>query len=133
MIEPSLALQKMIHDRLIASPAVTMIVPAEAISDKNKLPEHPSEIIIGAGNTLFGDSYDSFHERVFLDAHIWIQEENLVKAKQVTFAIREAVKSRPWIVAGNTLHGLTVSARFLRDGIYSHAIVSFDAVMQVAA
>lgn len=133
MMEPSLSLQAMIYQRLIATTAVTSLVPAAAIYDRNKLPENDNEIIIGTGNVLFGDSYGSFHERVFLDAHVWVREEGLSTCKTVAFAIKQAVSTRPWIVSGNTLHGLTVSARYLRDGDYSHAVVSFDAVMQVAA
>src|SRR5690606_20915740 len=54
MMEPSLALQKAIRARLIGTPAVTALVPAANMLDKNSRPEVFPSIIIGEAQTVPG-------------------------------------------------------------------------------
>ena len=59
MIAPSLALQKTIRDRLLASPDVTDIVPQEAIFDRQSRPEAPRCIVIREGQPLYPDDFET--------------------------------------------------------------------------
>lgn len=133
MIEPSLAVQAMLHARLIADPAVTALVPAANISDRSTRPNVYPAIIIGEGVTLYSDRFDSFHESVSATLHVWTDEPGLVQAKQITGLVRAALREAPWAADGYACHGVTLSnGRFLRDpdGEHGHAVLHFDATLQ---
>lgn len=55
MMEPSLALQKAVRARLVATSAVTTLVPAAHVLDRNNRPEVFPAIIIGEGQTILGE------------------------------------------------------------------------------
>ena len=125
-VEPSLAIQRAMRARLIAAPAVTALVPAERIFDGRWRTEQLPCIIIGEGSVLYS----------YLDVHVWAREEGFELAKEITGAIRTALKQAPWTAEGHIVHGITVSkARFIRgkDAENAHAIISVDAIMQGAA
>lgn len=135
-VEPSLAIQRAMRARLIAAPAVTALVPAERIFDGRWRTEQLPCIIIGEGSVLYSDEYVSFHDEAYLDVHVWAREEGFELAKEITGAIRTALKQAPWTAEGHIVHGITVSkARFIRgkDAENAHAIISVDAIMQGAA
>lgn len=136
MGEPSLALQKAIRARLIASSGVTAIVPANAIIDRSGAPELERSIMIGDGQTVFADRYRTFHSSAYADLHIWVKEPGLVTAKHIGGAIIDAVDSQRFSIDGMFVSGMVVTgSRYMRDphGEYSHGIVSIRAYVKEAA
>lgn len=136
MTEPTWALQKLIHSRLISAPAVTALVDTSRIVDSNQRPGSEPLIIIGSGNAVYEDRYDRFHDQCYADLHVWTQEEGFETSKAIVGAIRSALRERPWETEGFTCHGLSIGmVRFLRDpnGTHTHAVIGIDAVVQEAA
>lgn len=130
MIDPSLALQGAIRARLVASSAVTSIIPAGAIVDRNATPMLDHSIVIGEGTSGPDAGIARNRHIVVADLHIWRKEPSLVGAKQVVGAIREALSDGPLAVAGYHVADLRIaSTRFLRDpgGQHSHGVISLEA------
>jgi hypothetical protein len=132
--DPSLALQKAIRARLVASPDVLALIPAGNILDTNGRPEVVPSILIGEGQTVLRRFNSTSHATI----HVWIDEPGLVQAKQVGSAIVGALTFDAEIeravlrLDGFDCHDLAVSSlQYLRDphAIYSHAIVSVAGVM----
>jgi hypothetical protein len=129
--EPSLALQKALRIRLAGSTVVTALVPAANILDRNERPEVFPCILLGEGQSLYADDFDTFHDRTHADIHVWLQELGTTGAKSVVGAIRDALKDGPLTVDGARLADVSMNARFLRDpnGTLSHAVVGIDAIV----
>jgi hypothetical protein len=130
MTEPSLAMQAAIRARLVATGAVTSLVPATSILDKNSRPETFPSIIIGEGQTVPDEGLARRRHQVFADLHIWQKEAGLVGAKQIAGAIRDALADTFWNVTGLHVADLHIaSSRFLRDpgGLHSHGIITLQA------
>lgn len=130
-MEPSLELQKAVRARLVASTAVTTLVPAASILDRNGLPATFPSILIGEGQTVPGGLISRTQHQVFLDLHIWVKEAGLATSKQVAGSIRAALSDTRWTVTGLHITDLYVSgSRFLRDpnGSHSHGIISLSAI-----
>lgn len=132
MSDPSLALQKMVYGTLSAAAPVTALVPATAILDKNARPEAFPSIIIGDGQAIFADNYNSFHDQAFLNIHVWVHEVGLTGAKVIAGAVKDALRNGPWEIDGyRAINVRSVNARYMRDdqGQHSHAVVSIAAIM----
>ncbi|WP_024587624.1 DUF3168 domain-containing protein [Aliihoeflea sp. 2WW] len=130
MIDPSLAMQVALRTRLVASSAVTSIVPATMIVDRNASPALDNGIVIGEGQTLPDDGLARNRHEVFADLHIWRKESGLVGSKQIAGAIRQALNDGPLTVAGYHVVDLRIaSTRFMRDpnGTHSHGVLSLVA------
>ena len=130
--EPSLALQAAIGARLAAFAGVTALVPAEGIFDRSGRPELDRCIIIGEGQSV----YDDFYGSAYATLHLWTKEPGLATSKEIAGACRDALKERPWALAGYVTHDLRVtSTNFIRDiaGEYSHGIVAVRAIVQERA
>lgn len=138
MIDPAYAVQALIHHRLTTSPAVTALVPAENISDVSGVPRVFPSIIIGEGAARYSDRYDSFHEQVTTQVHIWTdgdegEPDGLVDVKLIAGAVRAALREAPWSTGGHVCHGITVSrGAFMRDpsGKLGHGVLYVDATLQ---
>ncbi|WP_276118383.1 DUF3168 domain-containing protein [Pararhizobium qamdonense] len=131
-MEPSLELQKAIRSRLVASSAVIGLVPAANIVDRNGLPAVFPCILIGEGQTVGTGAVARNRHEVFTDLHVWAKETGLVTSKQIVGTIRAALADTVWPVVGLHVADLHVaSTRFLRDpgGLYSHAVVSLEAIV----
>lgn len=129
MTEPSLPLQAAIRARLVASSAVTSIIPASAIVDRNATPALDHSIVIGEGQTVPDAGISRERHYVFTDLHIWRKEPGLVGSKQAVGAIRDALNDGPLLVSGYHVADLHIaSTRFLRDpgGQHSHAVLSLE-------
>jgi Protein of unknown function (DUF3168) len=133
--DPSLALQAMIRARLIADAATTALVPATNILDRNHRPEQFPAIIIGEGQALMADNFDSFHDQAFTNVHIWAQEIGLGFAKSIAGAVKRALQNGPWVIDGyRAINVRTVSAKYLRDselgvGPISHVVLTVEAIV----
>ena len=128
-----LALQKAVRARLVAATAVTSLVPAASILDRNARPSPDPSIIIGEGQAVEGDRIDRSDQRLYLDLHVWKKETGLFGVKAIAGAIREAIHSEV-VPAGNDLHigDCRVSGiRYLRDldGETAHAVVTVEAIV----
>lgn len=129
-MEPSLELQKAIRLRLVATSAVTSLVPATAIIDRNGTPEIFPCILIGEGQTVPGGLISRKHHEVFADLHIWTREPGVVTSKQIAGAVRDALGDALWNIAGLQVADLYVaSSRFMRDpdGLHAHAVIGLSA------
>ena len=130
--EPSLALQQAVGARLAASAAVTVLVPAEGIFDRSGRPELDRCIIIGEGQSV----YEDFYGTAYATLHVWVKEAGLATSKEIAGACRDALKDRPWALAGYFTHDLRVTnTHFMRDsqGEYSHGVVAVRAIVQERA
>ena len=133
MIDPSLALQKLIRTRLTASSALTALVPATSIRDLNRLPDAYPLIQISADTTNYPREFESWHSEVFASLHIWTKEDGSIAARQIAGAIVEALRERPWTADDHEVITLNVrSARYMRDpeGEHCHAVLTVRAILQ---
>src|SRR5438128_2614195 len=131
-----LAVQKAIRARLAGNAAITNLVAAEAILDRNARPAPDPSIILGEGLTLPGDDLARRSLRVTLDLHLWKKEPSLAGAKAIAWAVRAALhEARLDLDTGFHCADCTVSSmRFLRDpdGETSHAILTVDTIVSEA-
>lgn len=128
-MEPSLPLQAAIRARLVASSAITSIIPATAIMDRNATPALDHSIVIGEAMTGPDDGIARHRHMIVADVHVWRKEPGLVGSKQVVGAIRDALNDGPLSVTGYHVADLRIaSTRFLRDpgGLHSHAVLSLE-------
>lgn len=129
----SLALQKALRLRLVATSAVTDLVPAAAILDRNARPNPDPAIIIGEDQTTDESRIARNVVRVYSTLHIWKKEPGLVGVKAIAGAIGSAIKpSRLVLETGYHCGDCYVSGeRFLRDpdGETSHAIVTIETLV----
>ncbi|PSM16116.1 DUF3168 domain-containing protein [Nitratireductor sp. StC3] len=136
MTEPSLSMQAAIRARLVATSAVTSLVPATNIMDRNKTPEVFPCILIGEGQTVPDEGLARRRHHVFSDLHIWATEPGLVVSKQIAGAVRDALADTFWNVTGLHVADLHIaSSRFIRDpgGLRSHGIVTLQASVSEVA
>lgn len=126
------ALQTAIRLRLVATSAVTTLVPVTSILDINQRPAPTPSIIIGEGQSVEGDRTDRRDQRVFLTLHIWKKEPGLVGVKDIAGTVRKALHSARLTVTGWNCGDCRVSdMRFLRDpdGETAHGVVTVEALM----
>lgn len=130
MSEPSLELQKAIRTRLVGTSAVTSLVPATSIVDRNGRPPTVPSILIGEGQTVPDGDIARKRHQVFTDVHVWTEEIGLVSCKQIVGAVRAALADTVWNVTGLQVADIHISSsRFMRDpdGAHSHSVVSITA------
>jgi hypothetical protein len=133
MTEPSLALQIAIRARLVASPAVLELVPADHIVDHSARPEAFPAIIIGDGRTALEDlTYSRNHVRVVADLHIWANETGLATVKEIAGAVTAALRTKPALTGLALVDFRVAGARYLRDpsGHHGHAVLSIEALLE---
>lgn len=135
MIEPTLALQTAIRARLIDSPAVTALVPADHIRDGSTRPDKTPAIIMSDGNTaLHGHDYASQRTAwVYLDLHIWTLDAGQDAAKQIAGTVTAALDKPALPIDGAACdHFRVTAARFPRDPDprYGHGVLSVEALIR---
>ena len=126
------AIQTAIRLRLVATAAVTALVPPTSILDINQRPAPTPSIIIGEGQSVEGDQIDRRDQRVFSTLHIFKTEPGLVGVKDIAGAIRTAIHSSRLTVTGWHCGDCRVSSmHFMRDpdGETAHGIVTVEALM----
>lgn len=130
-----LAVQKGIRARLVATSAVTALVPATSILDRNQRPAPSPSIIMGESQLV--DQNDSIKRRltrVFHTAHVWKREPSLVGAKAIAGAMRTAIHAdRLSLDTGfHAVDAYVSQTRFLRDpdGEHSHGVVTIAVLVQ---
>ncbi|MGN6311746.1 MAG: DUF3168 domain-containing protein [Xanthobacteraceae bacterium] len=134
MAEPSLSLQKLVRSRLIANAeAMTLIGSPGNIVDTGVRPEHDLTVILGDAQTV----YRGVIARTFLNVHVFVKEQGMTLAKEITGAIVAAVPHDAQIehcyldVDGFVVSDLSIDdTRFMHDGTFSHAVVNVAAIMR---
>lgn len=126
MSEPSLAAQKLLVETLRTRPALTALVPAANIFDKNKLPEIFPCIIIGEGQTVADDAQCIVASEVYMTVHVWTTEPGMAACKSIAGEIRRAVKDLSAVVDGIALDAFFEDSNFMRGstGDNAHGVVS---------
>ncbi len=135
MIEPVLALQTAIYQRLVADPAVTALVPVDHIRAGSTRPDKTPCIILGDGNTtLHGQDYRAQRTAwVYLDLHIWTLDAGQDAAKEIAGAVMKALDKQHLPINGADCdHFRLTGARFLRDPdpAFGHGVLSTEALVR---
>jgi hypothetical protein len=132
---PEIALQMALRTRLVSTAAVTALVPAAAILDRNELPAPDPSIILGEGQSVDeGNAIARDLVRIYMDIHVWKREPSTAGVKAIAGAIRTALKLR-LDLTGTGFHcsdSRVRSIRFLRDpdGETSHAVAAVEALVE---
>lgn len=133
----SLAAQKAIRARLVATVDVTTLVPADSILDRNSIPSPDPSIILGEDQETDEDRIARNVVRVNSTIHVWKKEPSTAGVKAICGAIRGAINSaRPANVDGFAFGDFFVSSsRSLRDpdGVTSHGVVTVESLMSEVA
>ena len=135
--DPSLELQAAIRSRLLASPGLLTLVPADNIGDQSGRPEKVPSIIIGEAQVV----YRRFAAEVHTTIHVWQQEPGLVWAKAATGHIvralqQDAQMDGPFSTEHFAVLDMRASdSRFMRDphGSYSHTVINVTATVKELA
>lgn len=132
--DPSLALQKAIRSRLIASTELMVLVPADHVMDANGRPEIMPAVYVGEGQTIFRRWDATSHATL----HVWFAEPGLVQCKEAVSAIVAALRIDAQAdgvlpIDGFTVHDMQATqTRYLRDphGSFSHGVVTVAAIVK---
>ncbi|MBZ9694541.1 DUF3168 domain-containing protein [Mesorhizobium sp. CO1-1-9] len=134
MIESTLALQTAIRATLIAAPAVTALVSADNIRSGSTRPDKTPCIIMANGTTaLHGHDYTAQRAAwVNLDLHVWTLDAGEDAAKEIAFAVSNALDKGMTIAGGYCDHFEVTSAVYPRDPdpAYGHGILSVEALIR---
>jgi hypothetical protein len=137
LVEPSHALQTAIRGRLVATPAVTSLVPAAHIFDRSRRPERFPSIVLGEGQTVRERvTLVRRHFRAFANLHIWTEDESTGSAKAVAWAVIQSIRSARLSLDDWHVIELTVDdARYMRDPKpeLSHGVVTVSALVEEPA
>lgn len=133
----ALALQRALRSRLVATPAVTALVPATAILDRNQRPAPSPSIVLGEAQEVDEES-DLMRRRVrvYHTAHVWKREPSLEGVTAICGAIRAAVHAGRLLLETG-LHCADVRVSGMRtmrdpDGETSHGVVTIEAIVEEA-
>ncbi|KEP68525.1 hypothetical protein DL1_11400 [Thioclava dalianensis] len=125
--------QKAMRARLVANTAVTTLVPATSILDRNETPNPRPSIIMGETQEVdAGTSLKRTHTRIYHTLHIWTREVSLAGVKTIAGAIRQSMRSRLALAAPYHCGDLKISTtRFMRDpdGESSHGVVTVEVLV----
>lgn len=130
-----IALQQALRARLIATAAVTDLVPATSILDRHTRPAPDPSVILGEDQVGEGDDIKRSMLRIWSTVHVWKKEPSLEGAKAIGGAIRKAVQSAR-LDLGTGYHCgdcYVSSARYLRDpdGETSHGVLTIESLVEV--
>lgn len=134
MIDPTLALQTALRAHLIADPAIIALVPADHIRSGSTRPDKLPTIVIGDGrNIMHGRAGGGqFVAGVWLDLHVWAQEDGHDRAKTIGAAVARRLINWPAtsdFELDEFKHIRTVWPRD-PDPDYGHGVLSVEAVIR---
>lgn len=134
MIEPTIALQEAIRAKLISSPAVTAIVPADRIKAGTSRPDECPCIRIGEAHTvLHGNDYAAQRmAEIFLDVHVWTLNEGERRAKEIAWAVQTALDGGLAVPGADCFGFKITGTRYPRDPdpAYGHGVLSVEALIR---
>jgi hypothetical protein len=126
------AVQKALFDLLSGSSAVTDLVDATSILDRNQRPAPMPSIIFGEDQVLEYDDIARKHYRVISTVHCWDKSTGLNTVKSIAGALATAIRSARLEIEGAHCGDCRVSGmRFLRDpdGEHGHGIVTVETLV----
>lgn len=144
-VEPSLAVQSAIRNRLINSPSVMARVDPAAIVDSTARPERYPCILLGESQTVDASkSWPRRHTRVYTTLHIWTKGPDLTSTKSIVGVVRAQLAnitrtSTPLFFNGGDpfqlVSSLISGTRAISDpsGEFGHGIVTFEALVEESA
>ncbi|WP_299648572.1 DUF3168 domain-containing protein [uncultured Jannaschia sp.] len=129
-----LAIQRALRARLVASPAVTALVPAASILDAHKRPAPRPGIILGDAQSVRVESIARNLETVTHTIHVWTEEPSTERCKGIAFAVRSAIEAAR-LDLGPDYHCAdwdVTSARYLRDpdGVTAHGVLTVEVLAE---
>lgn len=133
-----LAIQIAIRARLVATSAVTDLVPASNILDRNATPAPRPSIVIGEAQVIDeGSTFARTRERVFHTIHIWKTELSREGVKEIMAAARAAIRSAR-LDLGAEYHCVDWRVSSTRtmsdpDGESSHGVMVVDVLAEEVA
>lgn len=137
MSDPSLAVQKALRARLIATAAVTALVPAGNILDHNQRPAPDPSIVLGEDQVVDAKAtLKRDYVRVIATLHLWKKEASLEGVKAISGAVRRAIGRVQALNLADPDFVCTEchveSTRFMRDrdGETSHGVVVIECLVQ---
>lgn len=132
MTEASLAAQRMAVTRMRGRSALTAMVPAANIMDRNERPEVFPCIIIGEAQTVGDDSDCADLSTVYLTVHVWTRENTLAACKSIAGEVRRALRNAEGVQDGFELSFSFDDSNFMRDpsGTLSHGVVTFSVLAE---
>ena len=130
-----LVVQTAIRARLVATAAVTELVPATSILDTHGTPAPRPSIILGDAQVVDTETaYARNHWRVFHTLHIWKKEPSREGAKTIAAAVAAALTpGRLVLTEGYHCADCRVSsvrAMSDPDGETAHAVVVVEALVE---
>jgi Protein of unknown function (DUF3168) len=130
--EASLAAQRLAVAKMRARPALTALVPAANIFDRNSLPEVFPCIIVGEAQTVGDDTDCDDLSTVHLTLHVWTTENGLAACKNIAGEVRRALRNVSEIQDGFALDFSFADSIFMRDpdGLHSHGVVTFEVLAE---
>lgn len=131
----SLAVQKALRARLVATPALVAMVPATAILDRNQRPVPDPSIILGEAHEVDAETdMGRTMVRVFHTVHVWKREPSLEGVAAICAEIRKAVRVGRLVLEDgfHAADARIADMRTLRDpdGETSHGVVTIEVLMQ---
>lgn len=131
-----LAVHAAVRARLVATSAVTALVPAAQIIDRNTRPTPDPCVVIGEGQAVDEGGMARNKQRVYLTLHIWKRETGIDGAKAIAGAIRTALHASriPQTLGYHFADCFVSSSRFLRDPDGdAHGVVTVECVVSEVA
>ena len=134
MIEPTLAIQTAIRAALVSSTEVSALVPADHIRAGASRPDKVPCIIMSDGNTTFhGQDYTAQRAAwIYLDLHVWTLDAGTDTAKEIAFAVCNALDRQITIEGGFCDHLKVTRTAYPRDPdpAYGHGVISVEALVR---
>lgn len=127
MSEPTLAAQRFAVLTLRATPAVTALIPAANIMDRNSRPEVFPMIDVGQATANDDSATCVVAYEVYLDIHVWTKENTMADVKSISGEVIRALRDQSGTQDGFALDVAFESSQYLRDpsGDYSHGVLTF--------
>lgn len=133
-----MTLEEVLHNalraRLVSDAGLAVLVPANAILDRNSLPAPDPAIVMGEHEFVAGDDLGRNVQEVVSTLHVWKKEPSLAGVRAIAGAIRMAIKTAKlrFADAGFSCADCYVAGtRVLRDpdGQTSHAVVTIRSIV----
>lgn len=127
MSEASLAAQRLAVTAMRARPALTALVPAANIFDRNQRPEVFPCVVVGEAQVVADEADCIVGSEVYLTLHAWTQENTFTACKSICGEIRRALFMLSGLQDGFELSFDFQDTNYLRDpsGEHSHGVVTF--------
>ncbi|WP_275788572.1 DUF3168 domain-containing protein [Pararhizobium gei] len=133
-----LAVQIALRARFTSTPAVSALVPANHILDRNARPAPDPSIILGEDQTVDdGNSVKRDRHLVYSTIHLWKREASTAGVKAIAWAMRNALRAGR-LNLGSSFHCVDCrvsSQRFMRDpdGETSHGVLTIETLAEEVA